>query len=351
MLTRVIKVNNVLIGGTNPIVIQSMTNTKTKDIDATVKQINALQKAGAQIVRMTISDEKDAEAVKLIKERTNIALVGDIHFNYKLALLAIENGIDKIRINPGNIGSAENTKAVVMACKEKNIPIRIGINSGSLEKSLYEKYGGVTPEALFESISNHIKLLESLDFYNIVLSIKATDIDTTIKTNRLLSQCYDYPIHIGLTESGTINSGAIRSSYTIGTLLNEKIGNTIRVSLTGDPVNEIPVAKEILTMLNLYDKPTLISCPTCGRTNYNMEPITKEIEEFLNTLNVKLKVAIMGCAVNGPGEAKDADIGIAGGNGEGLLFKKGEIIRKIPQEKIVEELKKEILEVIKSQDN
>ena len=345
--TKTVNVKGVLIGGDNPIVIQSMTNTKTKDIESTVNQINALEKAGAKIVRMTVMDKEDANAIKYIKERTNIPLVADIHFDYKLALLAAENGIDKIRINPGNIGSFDNVKKVVDVCKEKHIPIRIGINSGSLEKELYEKYGGVTPEALLESITKHVKLLESLNFYDIVLSIKATDIETTIKTNQLLSKTFDYPIHIGLTESGTVTSGTIRSSYTLGRLLEDGIGNTIRVSLTGDPVNEIPVAKEILTMLGLYKKPTLISCPTCGRTQYNMEKITSEIEPFLQQFNKELKVAIMGCVVNGPGEAKDADIGIAGGNGEALLFKKGQIIKKIKEDKIVEELKQEIIELLK----
>lgn len=340
--TKEIKIGNVIIGGSNPIAIQSMTNTKTKDIKATVKQINELKEAGAQIVRMTISDIDDANAIIEIKKQVDIPLVGDIHFDYKLALLAIENGIDKIRINPGNIGSIENVKKVIDKAKEKNIPIRIGINSGSLEKHLYEKYGGITPEALFESMKNHVDIFESLDFYNIVLSIKATDINTCIETNRLLKKNYNYPIHIGLTESGTVNSGTIRSSYVLGTLLKDGIGDTIRVSLTGNPVNEISVAKEILSMLNLYNKPTLISCPTCGRTNYNMETIVNEVEAYLNKLNKNIKVAIMGCAVNGPGEAKDADIGIAGGNKEAILFKKGQIIRKIPEDKIVEELIKEI---------
>ncbi len=340
--TKEITIGSVKIGNNNHVVIQSMTNTKTKDINATIKQINELKDAGCEIVRMTISDVEDANAIIEIKKQVDIPLVADIHFDYKLALLSIENGIDKIRINPGNIGSFENTKKVILKAKEKNIPIRIGINSGSLEKHLYEKYNGVTPDALFESIKNHIDLFESLEFYNIVLSIKATDIKTCIETNRLLKKHYNYPIHIGLTESGTINSGTIRSSYVLGTLLSEGIGDTIRVSLTGNPVNEIPVAKEILSMLNLYNKPTLISCPTCGRTNYNMETIVNEVEAYLNKLNKNIKVAIMGCAVNGPGEAKDADIGIAGGNKEAILFKKGQIIRKIPEDKIVEELIKEI---------
>ena len=343
MSSKEIKIGNIVIGNNNPIIIQSMTNTKTKNILSTINQINELEHAGAQIVRMTISDMEDALAISTIKKAVNVPLVADIHFDYKLALEAIKQGIDKIRINPGNIGSFDNIKKVVDACKEKNIPIRIGINSGSLEKDLYEKYNGVTPLALYESIDRHVKLLESLNFDNIVLSIKATDINTCIETNRLLKENYQYPIHIGLTESGTTTSGTIRSSYVLGTLISEGIGDTIRVSLTGNPVNEIPVAKEILSMFNKYDKPTLISCPTCGRTSYNMEHIVSEIEPFLNQLNKRIKVAIMGCAVNGPGEAKDADIGIAGGNKEALLFKKGKVIKKIPEDKIIEELKKEIL--------
>lgn len=341
-LKKEIKIGTVTIGGNHPIAIQSMTNTKTRDIESTVRQINELAKIGADIVRMTISNIDDALAISKIKERTSIPLVADIHFDYRLAIDAVNQGIDKIRINPGNIGSHENVKAVVEACKKRNVPIRIGINSGSLEKDLYQKYGGVTPEALLESMKRHVELIESYDYHNLVLSIKATDINTTIKTNQLLNQYFDYPIHIGLTEAGTINSGIVRSSYTLGTLLNDGIGNTIRVSLTGDPLNEIPVAKNILAMFTLYQKPTLISCPTCGRTNYNMELVVNEIEKFLETVNKPIKVAIMGCAVNGPGEAKDADIGIAGGNGEALLFKKGEIIRKIPENDLVSELIKEI---------
>ncbi len=341
-LKKEIKIGTVTIGGNHPIAIQSMTNTKTRDIESTVRQINELAKIGADIVRMTISNIDDALAISKIKERTSIPLVADIHFDYRLAIEAVNQGIDKIRINPGNIGSHENVKAVVEACKKRNVPIRIGINSGSLEKDLYQKYGGVTPEALLESMKRHVELIESYDYHNLVLSIKATDINTTIKTNQLLNQYFDYPIHIGLTEAGTINSGIVRSSYTLGTLLNDGIGNTIRVSLTGDPLNEISVAKNILAMFNLYQKPTLISCPTCGRTNYNMELVVNEIEKFLETVNKPIKVAIMGCAVNGPGEAKDADIGIAGGNGEALLFKKGEIIRKIPENDLVSELIKEI---------
>ena len=344
--TRQIKVRDVLIGGNNNVIIQSMTNTKTKDIEATVKQILDLEKVGCEIIRVACLDVEDAKAIKVIKEQINIPIVADIHFDYRLAVAAIESGADKIRINPGNIGSYDNVKKVVEKAKEYNIPIRIGINSGSVEKSLLEKYNGPTPEAMLESITKHIKLLESLDFYNIVLSIKSTNVENTIKTNRLISQNFKYPIHIGLTESGTVLAGSIRSSYALGVLLNEGIGDTIRVSLNGDPINEIPTCKEILSMHNLYTKPTLICCPTCGRTKYDMVPIVNEIEQFLNTINANITVAIMGCVVNGPGEAKHADIGIAGGIGEAVLFKHGEIIRKIKEENIIEELKQEILNLI-----
>ncbi len=347
MIKREIKIGNVMIGGNNQVAIQSMTNTLTKDINATVKQIKALTKIGCMIVRVAVLDIEDAHSIKEIKRQIEIPLVADIHFDYKLAIAAIEAGADKIRINPGNIGSFERVKAVVDKAKEAGIPIRIGINSGSVEKQLLEKYGGLVPEAMIESMENHVKMLESLDFYNIVLSIKATDIDMTLKTNRLLNEKFDYPIHIGLTESGTVLSGAIRSSYALGVLLAEGIGNTIRVSLNGDPVNEIPVVKDILAMHNLYTKPTLICCPTCGRTAYNMVKVVNEIDTFLNTLNANIKVAIMGCVVNGPGEAKEADLGIAGGIGEAVLFKHGQIIKKIKEQEIIDVLKQEILEMIK----
>lgn len=345
-LTKEIKIGNVLIGNNFPIAIQSMTNTSTKDVMQTVLQIKQLEKAGCMIVRVAVLDLDDAIAIKEIKKEINIPLVADIHFDYRLAILAIESGADKIRINPGNIGSTENVKKVIDKAKEYNIPIRIGINSGSVEKHLLEKYNGPTPQAMLESMTNHVKLLESLDFYNIVLSIKSTSIKDTIETNKLLSENFDYPIHIGLTESGTVLAGSIRSSYALGALLNEGIGDTIRVSLNGDPINEIPTCKEILSMLNLYTKPTLICCPTCGRTKYNMVPIVNEIESFLNTINKNITVAIMGCVVNGPGEAKHADIGIAGGINEAVLFKHGEILRKIKEENIVKELKQEILNMI-----
>ena len=341
-----LKIGNVYIGGNHPVAIQSMTNTPTKDIDKTVEQILALEHVGCMIVRVAILDEEDAISIKEIKKHINIPIVADIHFDYRLAIKAIKSGADKIRINPGNIGSFENVKKVVDVAKEYNIPIRIGINSGSVEKHLLEKYNGPTPEAMLESITNHVRLLESLDFYNIVLSIKSTNIENTIKTNELLNEHFDYPIHIGLTESGTVLAGSIRSSYALGVLLNKGIGNTIRVSLNGDPVNEIPTCKEILSMHNLYTKPTLICCPTCGRTKYNMVSIVNEIEKFLNTINSNITVAIMGCVVNGPGEAKHADIGIAGGNNEAVLFKHGEIIKKIKEENILKELKQEILNII-----
>lgn len=341
-----IKIGNIIIGGNHPVAIQSMTNTPTKDIDKTVKQIIDLENVGCMIVRVAILDEDDALAITEIKKHINIPIVADIHFDYRLAIKAIKSGADKIRINPGNIGSYENVKKVVNVAKEYNIPIRIGINSGSVEKHLLEKYNGPTPEAMLESITNHVRLLESLDFTDIVLSIKSTNIENTIKTNELLNEHFNYPIHIGLTESGTVLAGSIRSSYALGVLLNKGIGSTIRVSLNGDPVNEIPTCKEILSMHNLYTKPTLICCPTCGRTKYNMVSIVNEIEKFLNTINSNITVAIMGCVVNGPGEAKHADIGIAGGNNEAVLFKHGEIIRKIKEENIISELKQEILNII-----
>lgn len=344
---RQINVGGVVIGGSNKVVIQSMTNTKTSNITDTINQINSLKALGCEIVRVAVVDMEDALAIKKIKENVDIPIVADIHFNYLLALEAINSGADKIRINPGNIENEAEIKAIIERCKEKHIPIRVGINSGSLEKSLLEKYGGVVEDALLESVEKSVKRLENNGFYDIVLSIKATDINTTIKVNEELNKRYDYPLHIGLTESGTVNAGVIRSSYTLATLLNQGIGSTIRVSLHGDPVNEIPVCKEILSMCNLYNKPTLIVCPTCGRTNYNMTPIVNEIEKFIENINSSIKIAIMGCVVNGPGEAKEADIGIAGGKNQAVLIKKGQIIEKLYEDEIVERLKKEILELIK----
>ena len=343
---RQINVGGVVIGGSNKVVIQSMTNTKTSNITDTINQINSLKALGCEIVRVAVVDMEDALAIKKIKENVDIPIVADIHFNYLLALEAINSGVDKIRINPGNIENEAEIKAIIERCKEKHIPIRVGINSGSLEKSLLEKYGGVVEDALLESVEKSVKRLENNGFYDIVLSIKTTDIKTTIKVNEELDKRYNYPLHIGLTESGTINAGVIRSSYTLATLLNQGIGSTIRVSLHGDPVNEIPVCKEILSMCNLYNKPTLIVCPTCGRTNYNMTPIVEEIEKFIENINSNIKIAIMGCVVNGPGEAKEADIGIAGGKNQAVLIKKGQIVEKLHEDEIVERLKKEILNLI-----
>ena len=345
--TRKIMVGNVQIGGENRVSIQSMCNTKTKDIEATVKQILELEKAGCQIIRVACLDIEDAKVIKEIKKQIHIPIVADIHFDYKIALEAIKSGIDKVRINPGNIGSAEKVKAVVEACKEKNIPIRIGVNGGSLEKELLEKYGKPTPEAMVESARKHVKILEDLDFYNIAISLKASDLDLCIKAYELASKEFKYPLHLGITEAGTEFSGTIKSSIGLGVLLREGIGNTIRVSLSDDPVKEIKVAKEILKDCGLYNnKPTLIACPTCGRTRIDLIPIAKEVEEFLSTIESDIKVAVMGCAVNGPGEAREVDIGIAGGVNEGLLFKKGQIIKKVPQSKIVEVLKEEIIKII-----
>lgn len=341
--TKQIKVGNVLIGGQNKVVIQSMTNTKTVDIESTVKQILELENVGCEIVRVACPTIDDAKAIKKIKEKIHIPIVADIHFDYKIALEAIKSGVDKIRINPGNIGSIDKVKAVVEACKKKNIPIRIGVNAGSLEKDLLEKYGKPTAEAMVESARRHIKILEDLDFYDICLSLKASDLDLCIKAYEKASRTFPYPLHIGITEAGTAFSGTIKSSIGIGYLLRKGIGDTIRVSLSDDPVEEIKVCKEILKCCNLIKLPRLVACPTCGRTQIDLIPIAKEVEKFLQTINKDITVAVMGCAVNGPGEAREADIGIAGGVKEGLLFKHGKVIKKVPQEKIVEVLKEEII--------
>ena len=345
--TRTIKVGNLEIGGNNNVIIQSMCNTKTKNVEETVKQILELEKAGCEMIRVACLDEEDAKAIKSIKERIHIPIVADIHFDYKIALAAIEAGVDKIRINPGNIGSKDKTKAVVEACKKKNIPIRIGVNGGSLEKELLKKYGKPCAEAMVESAKKHIEILEELDFYDTCISLKASNLDLCLKAYEMAANTFDYPLHLGITEAGTAFSGTIKSSIGLGVLLREGIGNTIRVSLSDDPIEEIKVAKEILKDCGLYRKsPTLVACPTCGRTEYDMIPIAKEMEKFLQTLESDITVAIMGCVVNGPGEASNADIGIAGGKNEAVLFKKGQVIRKIPQEKIIDELKKEILEML-----
>lgn len=335
--TKEIKVGNVVIGGSNKVVIQSMTNTPTKDIEATVKQILELEKAGCEIIRCAVLDMEDAIALKKIKDQIHIPLVSDIHFDYRLALQAIESGVDKIRINPGNISNPEHVKLLVEKCKEKNIPIRIGVNGGSLPNGLSN-----TPQDMIKAAKMHISILENLDFHNIILSLKSTNIFTAIKAYELASEEFDYPLHIGITESGTEFSGTIKSSIGLGILLNEGIGNTIRVSLTDDPIKEIYVAKEILKNFNLINQAKLISCPTCGRTQYNMIEIAKKMEQYLMNVNKNITVAIMGCIVNGPGEASSADIGVAGGKGEALLFKKGKPIRKIKESDIFDCLVEEI---------
>lgn len=345
--TRSVQVGNLTIGGNNHVVIQSMCNTKTKNVEATIKQINALEQAGCELVRVAVFDKEDAYAIKEIKKGIHIPLVADIHFDYKLALIAIESGIDKVRINPGNIGSIEKVKAVVDACKEKHIPIRIGVNGGSLEKDILEKYGEPTPEGMVESAMKHVKILEDLDFHDIVISLKSSNTMLTIKAYELASKTFPYPLHVGVTEAGTALGGTIKSALGIGTLLYEGIGNTIRVSLSDDPVEEIKVAKILLKELGLLKGvPTLVSCPTCGRIQYDLIPIAKEMEDFLKDIHLDIIVAIMGCAVNGPGEARHADIGIAGGVGEGLLIKHGEIVKRVKQEDMVQTLKDEILKMV-----
>ncbi len=346
--TRSFKVGNLTLGGNDHVIIQSMCNTKTKDTDATIQQILQLEDAGCELVRVAVFDQEDAKSIGTIKKGIHIPLVADIHFDYRLALICIEQGIDKIRINPGNIGSYEKVKAVVDACKEKHIPIRIGVNGGSLEKEILEKYGEPTAQGMIESAKKHIDILESLDFHDYAISLKSSNTLLTIEAYTLASETFDCPLHIGVTEAGTKLGGTIKSSLGIGTLLYQGIGNTIRVSLSADPVEEIKVAKTLLKELGLINNvPTLVSCPTCGRIQYDLIPVANEIEDFLNNIHSDITVAIMGCAVNGPGEAKHADIGIAGGVKEGLLIKKGEIVRKVKQEDMVETLKQEILKMTK----
>jgi (E)-4-hydroxy-3-methylbut-2-enyl-diphosphate synthase len=340
--TKQILVKNLAIGGNDHIVVQSMTNTLTKDVPATVKQIKALENAGCELVRIAVLDQKDAMSIAAIKRQIRIPLVADIHFDHRLALEAIRQGVDKIRINPGNIGNPEQIHEVVQACQEHHVPIRIGINSGSLEKRILMRYGKPSPEAMMESAKYHISLLEKYGFDQIILSLKSTDMMDTIKAYRLAANTFPYPLHLGITEAGTKTIGTIRSSIGLGILIEEKIGSTIRVSLTDDPVEEIRVAREILSNFKLVDKPSLISCPTCGRIQYDMIPIALEIEKFLDTIPKKMTVAIMGCAVNGPGEAKEANVAICGGKNEALLYVDGLLIRKIPQSEILPVLKKTI---------
>ncbi len=343
MSKKVVKIGNILIGNGNDVAIQSMTNTKTKDVEATVGQILALEEAGCELVRVAVPDEDSANAISKIKERIHIPLVADIHFDYKLALLSMENGVDKVRINPGNIGDKERVRQVVKMAQSKNVPIRIGVNSGSVEKDILAKYGHVCSQALVESAKKHIDILNECDFDDIVVSLKASDVNMTIDSYRLMSERYDYPLHLGVTEAGTFLSGAVKSAIGIGALLKDGIGDTIRVSLTDDPVQEIRVAKEILKALELRSfGAKLVSCPTCARTNIGLIPLAKKVEEYLQAVDKNITVAVMGCVVNGPGEAREADVGIAGGNGEVLLFKKGEIIKKLPEDKLFEALKEEI---------
>ncbi len=341
--TRPVKVGNLTIGGNNEVIIQSMTTTKTHDIEATVAEIKRLEEAGCQMVRVACPDMRAAEAIPEIKKRINIPLVVDIHFDYRLALKAIEGGADKIRINPGNIGKRERVEAVVQAAKEKGIPIRIGVNAGSLEKQILEKYGYPTADGMVESALHHIRILEELDFHDIVVSLKASDVNLAIEAYEKAAREFDYPLHLGITESGTLFAGTIKSAAGLGVLLAKGIGNTIRISLSADPVEEVKVARELLKVFGLASNAaTLISCPTCGRIEIDLIKIANEVEEYISKIKAPIKVAVLGCAVNGPGEAREADIGIAGARGEGLLFRHGKVIRKIPEENMVEELKKEI---------
>lgn len=342
-MTKRIYAGSVPIGGGAPVSIQSMCNTRTEDVSATVAQILALEEAGCEIVRVTVPNREAAAAVSAIKERIHIPLVADIHFDYRLAVEAAERGADKIRINPGNIGGEDRVKAVVDACRTRGIPIRVGVNGGSLEKELLAKYGRVTPEALVESALRHIRLLEKYDFTDICVSVKSSDVPLNIRAYRLLSETVDYPLHLGVTEAGTPSMGLLKSAVGIGALLCDGIGDTIRVSLTADPVEEVYAARRILQACGLRSSGVnLVSCPTCGRTDYDMIPLVEELERRLQGCDKKLTVAVMGCVVNGPGEAAAADLGVAGGRGEGLIFRRGEILRKVPQEKLVDALMDEI---------
>lgn len=345
--TRQLNVGGVLIGGDAPIAVQSMTNTHTDDAEATLAQIRKLAAAGCDIIRCAVPDMAAAEGLKTICKESPIPVIADIHFDYKLALAAIAAGVDGLRLNPGNIGSTEKVRAVVEAAKERNIPIRIGVNAGSLPKDLLEKYGHPTAEALVEAAWRHIHILEDMDYRNIKVSLKAHDVPLTIAAYRLLASQCDYPLHVGITEAGTVNSGIIKSAVGIGALLAEGIGDTIRVSLTGDPVNEVKVAYDILKALGLREYgPTLISCPTCGRTRINLEKLALEVERRLADITEPITVAVMGCVVNGPGEAREADVGLAGGIGEGLIFRKGVILCKVPENQLVDELFIEIEKIL-----
>ena len=341
--TKEVKIGNVWIGGSHPIAIQSMTNTKTEDVEATVKQILALEAAGCEIIRCAVPTMEAALAFKEIKKQIHIPLVADIHFDYRLAIAAMENGADKVRINPGNIGSAEKIKAVVDVARERNIPLRVGVNSGSLEKHLIEKYGGVTAEGLVESALHQAELIEDMGYDNLVISIKSSDVLMCVKAHELIADKTNYPLHVGITESGTVTSGNIKSSIGLSLILGQGIGDTIRVSLTADPIEEIASAKQILKTLGFRKGGIeVVSCPTCGRTRIDLIGLAKQVEELVKNYPLDIKVAVMGCVVNGPGEAREADLGVAGGIGEGLLIKKGEILRKVKEEELLSELKNEL---------
>lgn len=342
--TKTIQIGNVKIGGGNPVAIQSMTNTRTEDVVATVEQIRRLEAAGCEIVRCTVPNLEAAEAIREIKKQIRIPLVADIHFDYKMAIAALENGADKIRINPGNIGGEDKVKAVVEAARERNVPIRVGVNSGSLEKQLVDKYHGVTAQGLVESALDKVHMIEAIGYDNLVISIKSSDVMMCVRAHELLAEKTEYPLHVGITESGTVVSGNIKSAVGLGLILYQGIGDTIRVSLTGDPAEEIKSAKLILKTLGLRKGGIeVVSCPTCGRTKIDLIGLANQVENMVADIDLDLKVAVMGCAVNGPGEAREADIGIAGGEGEGLLIKKGEIIRKVPENELLGVLREELL--------
>ena len=344
--SRTIAIGQVTIGGENPVAVQSMTNTKTENIPATVDQIHRLTDRGCEIIRCAVPTLEAAQALKEIRKQIAIPLVADIHFDYRLALAALESGVDALRLNPGNIGGRDRVEKVVEAARQRQVPIRIGVNAGSLPKDLLEKYGHPTAEALVEAAWRHIHILEEMDYNNIVISLKAHDVPLTLAAYRLMARECDYPLHVGITEAGTIRSGLIKSAVGIGTLLAEGIGDTIRVSLTGDPLAELDAGFEILKSLGLRQHgPTLVSCPTCGRTCWSLEKVAKEVEARLAEIPEPITVAVMGCVVNGPGEAREADVGIAGGKGEGLLFRKGQILRKVPEARLVEELFEEIQKI------
>lgn len=341
--TKVIQIGNRVIGGGNPILIQSMTNTRTENVEATVEQIEKLTKAGCDIIRCAVPNQEAAQALGEIKKRIQIPLVADIHFDYRLAIAAMEHGADKIRINPGNIGNDEKLRAVVEVAKERRIPIRVGVNSGSLEKEIIAKYGRVTAEGLVESALDKVKRIEDMGYEEMVISIKSSDVLMCIKAHELIAKQSSYPLHVGITESGTVNAGNIKSALGLGVILYQGIGDTIRVSLTGDPVEEIKSAKIILKTLGYRQGGIeVVSCPTCGRTQIDLIKLANEVEDMVQDIDLNIKVAVMGCVVNGPGEAREADIGIAGGNGVGLLIKKGEIIRKVPEDELLEVLREEL---------